>query len=65
MALLYATPFEESSIGRVLFDIRRVTLLGGIHFGFCLRRVSAHFGVVTGAFVASVGGRHGRHFIVT
>jgi hypothetical protein len=64
-ALLHASSFEEPGVDRVLFDIGGVALLGGIHFGFCLRRVFIHFGFVAGSFVASIGGRHGRHFIVT
>jgi len=37
MALPYASSFEGPGIGRVPFDVGCVTLLGGIHFAFCLR----------------------------
>src|ERR1700719_560729 len=64
ITLLDAPPLEETGIGRVLPDVGGVALLGGVHFGSCLRGISARFGVVTGTLVTAVGGRYGRHFIV-
>jgi hypothetical protein len=64
-ALLHSPSLEETGIRGVLLDIGGIALFGGIHFGFCLRHVFAYFGIVTGAFVASIGRRHGRHFFVT
>jgi hypothetical protein len=49
----------------VLFYIGCAALFGGIHFALFLRRVLAYFGIVTSALVASIGGRHRRHFVVT
>jgi hypothetical protein len=63
--LFHSPSFEKTGVRRVLLDVGRIALLGSIHFAFYLRRVLTDFGIVTGAFVASIGGRHGRHFIVT
>jgi len=57
--LLDAPPLKKSSVSRILFDIRRVALFGGIYFAFCLRRVFADLGVVTGTLVASISGGTG------
>lgn len=63
--LLHTSSFEESRVGRVLLDVGGIALLGRIYFALSLRRVLVGFGIVPGALVASIGGRHGRHFIVT
>jgi hypothetical protein len=63
--LLNPPTLKETGVGRVLSDIGCVALLSGIYFGLCLRRVLVDLGVVTGALVASIGGGHGWHFIVT
>jgi hypothetical protein len=65
LKLLHTPSLEESGVGRVLLDIGGVTLFSGVEFALFLRRVFADFGIVASSFLASVGGRHGRHFIVT
>jgi hypothetical protein len=65
MKSLHTPSLKKSGVGRILLYVGCVALFGGIHFALLLGRVFADFGVVTGSLVASVGGRDGRHFIVT
>jgi hypothetical protein len=65
MKSLHTPSLKKSGVGRILLYVGCVVLFGGIHFALLLGRVFADFGVVTGSLVASVGGRDGRHFIVT
>ena len=60
--LLDPPSLEKSGVGRVLLDVGCIALLRGVQFAFCLRRVLAHFGLVTGTFVTAISGRHGGAF---
>lgn len=65
-ASLHSPSLEETGVGRVLLDVGSLTLFCDVDFAFYLRCVFAYyFGLITGALVAAIGRRHGRHFVVT
>ena len=63
--LTLAPSLKEAGVGGVLFDVRRVSLLRGIlDIAVTLGSILVDLGVIASSFVATIGGRHGRHFIV-
>jgi hypothetical protein len=62
--LLHPASLKEALVGGVLPDVGGVALLSGVDLRVRRCLVLRDFGLITGAFWASVGGRHGRHVIV-
>jgi hypothetical protein len=62
--LLYPPSFEEPGIGRILLYIGCVALFSGIDVALLLGRVFSDVAIVTGSLMASIGGRHGWHFVM-
>lgn len=63
--LFQAASLKEASVGGVLLYVRRVTLLRRIlDIAVTSGSILGDLGVIASSFVATIGGRHGRHFIV-
>jgi hypothetical protein len=62
-----AVPYSiEASVGSVLFYVRRITLLCRIlDIAVTFGSILVDPGVIASSFVAMIGRRHRRHFIVT
>jgi hypothetical protein len=64
VCLLDPASLEESLVGRVLPDVRSLALFRRVDIRVRRCRVLRDFGLVTGTFLTSIGGRHRRHMIV-